>query len=216
MDTSKKSLMDDAWRRVYDDNSCKDLPIHSMSCWTEQGFNELFKVTFSLLKNLKGITSVLDVGCGPGFYCAELARRGFNVRGIDYSKGVICKAKKDFPKIIFDAGSAYNLPYSDKSFDLILCIGLLQCAYDANKILRELARTSKKYIILSTLLRKKKFEEPLRLLHKKLETDSWPTRDFHPSEIEEILHEEGYQTTTILKHNNKLIQDGFFIIATKS
>ena len=215
MDASKKSLMDGAWRRVYDNNSCKNLPIHSMSCWTEQGFNELFKVTFSLIKNLKGVSSVLDVGCGPGVYCAELARRKFNVKGVDYSEGVIAKARCDFPEITFDVGSAYNLPYGDNSFDLVLCIGVLQCSYDADKILLELARTSKKYIIISTLLRQRKLLEPLRLLHKKLETDSWPTRDFHPSEIEEVLQNAGYNTTLILNHKDKLIQDGFFVVATK-
>ena len=28
---------------------------------------------------------VLDLGCGPGLYCAELARRGMQVTGVDFS-----------------------------------------------------------------------------------------------------------------------------------
>ena len=215
MDASKKSLMDGAWRRVYDNNSCKNLPIHSMSCWTEQGFNELFKVTFSLIKNLKGVSSVLDVGCGPGVYCAEFHKQGFDVVGVDYAENVIKKASKDNPSVKFVVGDAYDLPFNDAEFDLVSCVGVLQCVYEPEKIVKELTRVSKKYVLVSTLLRQKKLDDPLRFLHKKLETDDWPTKDYHPAELEVLFEREGFHVTTILKSNNSLITDGFFIIATK-
>jgi SAM-dependent methyltransferase len=34
-------------------------------------------------------TTILDLGCGPGFYCAALARLGHTCRGIDYSPASI-------------------------------------------------------------------------------------------------------------------------------
>lgn len=36
---------------------------------------------------------VLDLGCGPGLYCAELARRGMRVTGIDFSENSLAYAR---------------------------------------------------------------------------------------------------------------------------
>ncbi|MFP4568179.1 MAG: class I SAM-dependent methyltransferase [Candidatus Woesearchaeota archaeon] len=207
--------MDDAWFAVYEKNAESNLPYHSMSCWTEDGFLELFDVTFKLVENLDEVVSVLDVGSGPGVYCNEFFKRGFSVEGVDYSPAVINKAKLLFPKITFKVGSAYNLDYENNSFDLVTCIGVLQCVLEPEKIISELARVSKKYILISTLLRQRKLDDPMRYFKKKLETDTWPTRDYHPSEIEDLLINQGFSVTTILKNKNKLIKDGFFIVATK-
>jgi SAM-dependent methyltransferase len=37
---------------------------------------------------------VLDIGCGPGLYCEELARRGMQVEGWDYAPAAIAYARK--------------------------------------------------------------------------------------------------------------------------
>jgi SAM-dependent methyltransferase len=37
---------------------------------------------------------VLDLGCGPGLYCKNLARRGFSVAGVDWSENSIRYAKQ--------------------------------------------------------------------------------------------------------------------------
>ena len=49
-------------------------------------------LTFS--KKLKKNAKILDLGCGPGYFSLELARAGFNVVGVDISKGNI-NCKKD-------------------------------------------------------------------------------------------------------------------------
>lgn len=43
--------------------------------------------------NLKEGTRILDLGCGPGLYCARFARYGLNVMGMDYSRNSIRYAK---------------------------------------------------------------------------------------------------------------------------
>lgn len=207
--------MDNVWRNIYDENALRDVPPHTMSCWSEDGFEELFKITFNIIKDLTNIKTVLDVGCGPGEYCAELHKQGFNVTGIDYAKNVITKAKNTHPQIKFEVGTAYALPYEDNSFDLVICIGVLQCVYDSEKLIKELARVSKKYIIISTLLRRTKLENPQEALKQKLKKDTWPTREYHPTEIETPLEREGYSTKTITKNKKKPIKDGFFTLATK-
>ncbi len=208
-------LMDKSWKKIYDDNALKDLPDYSASCWTEDGFLELFKVCFKIVSKLKNVKSVLDVGCGFGSYCAEFKRRGFSVVGLDYAKNVVAEAALKNPEIKFVEGDAYNLPFDDNSFDLVVCIGVLQCVYDSDKIIKELCRVSKKYVLVSTLLRRQKLDKPLRVLEKKLETDSWPTRDYHPSDLEVLFVDEGFFVTNTLSNKGSLIKDGFFTLATK-
>lgn len=207
--------MDDAWKKVYEDNASKNLPNHAISCWSEEGFRELFNFTFFLAKKLKNVKTVLDIGCGPGAYCAEFHRKGYSCVGVDYSKKVIDLASKNHPEIKFLEADAYNLPFSNSSFDLVLCIGVLQCVYHPEKVIKELTRVSGKYVILSTLYRRQKLENPERLLKKKLETDSWPTRDYHPSELEVLFEKRGFNVSIFTKNKNSLLKDGFFVIATK-
>jgi cyclopropane fatty-acyl-phospholipid synthase-like methyltransferase len=45
------------------------------------------------LKLKKG-ACLLDIGCGAGFHCIELARRSFKVTGLDISKTLISYGKK--------------------------------------------------------------------------------------------------------------------------
>jgi len=44
--------------------------------------------------NLKRGSRILDIGCGAGFHCIELAKRGFKVTGIDISESLINSAKR--------------------------------------------------------------------------------------------------------------------------
>ena len=37
---------------------------------------------------------ILDVGCGTGRHTVELAQRGYNVTGLDFSEGMLAQAKK--------------------------------------------------------------------------------------------------------------------------
>ncbi len=206
--------MDDAWKKVYEENALKELESHAVSCWTRDGFEELFRVTFDLVSKLSNVKKVLDVGCGPGAYCSKFKQLGFDVVGVDYAENVIKKARAEVRGVDFRVASAYDLPFQ-KVFDLVVCIGVLQCVYDAEKVIGELCRVSKKYVVVSTLLRRTKLEDPLRLLHKKLETDSWPTRDYHPSELVSLFEKNGFSANVVLRNKGSFLKDGFFVVATK-
>jgi len=89
-------------------------------------------------------TSVLDVGCGPGRHSLALARRGFDVVGVDLSP--------DFLTLARDAAAAEALPASfveldvrnvayDGEFDAVICLcqggfGLLGGQDDAGVLAR--------------------------------------------------------------------------------
>lgn len=73
---------------------------------------------------------MLDVGCGTGQLCMELARSGFDVHGTDLSAEQIASAVRyaanvmDHPHQRFRVGDATHIPFEGK-FDLITAVGVL-------------------------------------------------------------------------------------------
>lgn len=89
---------------------------------------------------------VLDIGCGTGNYALALAGCGFEVAGVDFAAGMLEKAKAKAAHTSVKLGQADlndDLPFASESFDAVICIHVLQCVADANRLLRETARVLK-------------------------------------------------------------------------
>jgi SAM-dependent methyltransferase len=71
---------------------------------------------------------ILDIGCGTGRHAIELAKRGYNVTGVDLSESQIARAREKAKEaglmVDFQNADARALPFEDK-FDLaiMLCEG---------------------------------------------------------------------------------------------
>jgi len=68
----------------------------------------------------------LDVACGPGRYALALAPRVRFARGIDLTPEMLRQARefqreRGIANTFFDCGDADQLPYPDRSFDLVTC-----------------------------------------------------------------------------------------------
>lgn len=74
---------------------------------------------------------------------------GKKIEGVEYSQEAIKLGKKLFPNLTFKEGSAYELPYEDSSFDLVVCTEVLEHLDQPAKVLNEVLRTSKKYVLIS-------------------------------------------------------------------
>lgn len=89
---------------------------------------------------------VLDVGCGPGFYVAELLERvGPNgaVVGVDASADSLAVAARrcaDRGGVAFRQADATALPVADADFDAALSVQVLEYVTDVDAALAELAR----------------------------------------------------------------------------
>jgi demethylmenaquinone methyltransferase / 2-methoxy-6-polyprenyl-1,4-benzoquinol methylase len=59
----------------------------------------------------------LDVATGTGDLAIELARRGADVTGSDFSEGMLARARAKAPGIRWEQADALALPYADGSFD---------------------------------------------------------------------------------------------------
>ncbi|MFH1213203.1 MAG: class I SAM-dependent methyltransferase, partial [Candidatus Neomarinimicrobiota bacterium] len=68
---------------------------------------------------------ILDIGCGPGRHDIELARRGYNITGVDLSESMLNKARANAKtagvQIDFRRADARSLEF-DNEFDLVLSV----------------------------------------------------------------------------------------------
>jgi arsenite methyltransferase len=89
---------------------------------------------------------LLDVGCGPGFYVAELVDQvgpAGTVVGVDSSPEMLALAEgrcAGHPNVSFVRGDATSLPVEDASFDRALCVQVLEYVPDVAGALAELRR----------------------------------------------------------------------------
>ncbi len=94
--------------------------------------------------------NILDLGCGEGVISAY---SGHKIVGLDLSLPALQIAKKINKDSDFLCGSGEHLPYRTASFDLILCLEMLEHVPDPNLLLQELGRvlTSPYGIVIVTV-----------------------------------------------------------------
>ncbi len=97
-----------------------------------------------LASTFEGRMRILDVGTGTGFLALILAELGHEVVGIDLSRGMLAvareKARKTGMDVEFRLGDAENLPFSDASFDAVICRHLLWTLPNPQKAVKEWSR----------------------------------------------------------------------------
>ncbi|NIO38287.1 methyltransferase domain-containing protein, partial [Candidatus Bathyarchaeota archaeon] len=70
-------------------------------------------------------TLALDAGCGSGRFLIPLSK-DLNIFGVDFSKGLLEKAKKESPRVSLCVADLEHLPFGTETFDTVLCIRVLQ------------------------------------------------------------------------------------------
>ncbi|HYX50703.1 MAG TPA: bifunctional 2-polyprenyl-6-hydroxyphenol methylase/3-demethylubiquinol 3-O-methyltransferase UbiG [Ktedonobacteraceae bacterium] len=89
---------------------------------------------------------ILEVGCGGGLICEELARRGVEMVGIDPSQGALDTATSHAQErglgesIYYQQAYAESLPFADGSFSAIVCFDVLEHVRDLKATIKEIAR----------------------------------------------------------------------------
>jgi SAM-dependent methyltransferase len=98
--------------------------------------------------------SLLEVGCGSGYYSevfARLARTTVNYTGIDYSKAMIQRAKRAYPREKFAVGNATALSYADDQFDVVFNGVSLMHILQYKKAIAESARVAARAVIFHSV-----------------------------------------------------------------
>ncbi|RBP72692.1 class I SAM-dependent methyltransferase [Marinobacter nauticus] len=90
-----------------------------------------------------GEQKVLDIACGKGTWLEVCHQQGAQVSGIDISSKAIAACQQLIPDGDFRCQPAEILPYEDRSFDLITCLGSLEHFLDQEQAISEMARVAK-------------------------------------------------------------------------
>jgi 2-polyprenyl-3-methyl-5-hydroxy-6-metoxy-1,4-benzoquinol methylase len=110
-----------------------------------------FHCQIALLVEAVGAERILDAGCGEGFVVSYLLQGndGLTVTGIDSRLQAIEMARQMVQGVLFDVGDLREMPYSDDSFDLVMCLEVLEHLPDPNRGLRELRRVTSAHCLVS-------------------------------------------------------------------
>ena len=94
---------------------------------------------------IKQEDKVLDIGCGNG-RLKEIMLENTDYYGIDFSEGMIERAKKRYPKAKFFQTKPFEFPFDDNSFDKVFCLSVLHHIPSKSfriKFLKEIKRVLK-------------------------------------------------------------------------
>lgn len=100
-----------------------------------------------------GPASFLDAGCGEGFVAERLLRAmpAVSYDGCDLSPAAVAMAQHRNPAGQFTIGSVTELPYPDKSFDVVGCFEVLEHLPDdlPRAAIAEFVRVARRGVVLS-------------------------------------------------------------------
>ncbi|MBW3596990.1 MAG: methyltransferase domain-containing protein [Planctomycetes bacterium] len=83
---------------------------------------------------------VLDAGCGMGRHLYHCARHSEEAIGVDFSRSVDAAFQntQHLPNVHLVQGDLQQLPFGDRTFDFVYCLGVLHHVPEADRALRQL------------------------------------------------------------------------------
>jgi len=148
---------------------------------------------------------VLDLGCGTGDHCFELARRGFSATGVDFSHEMVARASEKAagePSLAatFQQGDFNQpLPFEDGAFDHVLSAFAMHYARKPAAVLREIRRVMREggLFLVITARRprgRRWYTHPLMAIRRAgwKSTRGRGAHPFEPGELERLLAQAGF------------------------
>ncbi|MDQ4058767.1 MAG: methyltransferase domain-containing protein [Actinomycetota bacterium] len=125
-----------------------EIPLEAAELYEEKFVPALFAEWAPLLVEAAGVRSgqsVLDVACGTGIAARAAADRlggEGKVVGLDLNESMLTVARRLRSDIEWKQGDVAALPFSDGSFDVVLCQSALMFFPDPGSALREMQRVA--------------------------------------------------------------------------
>ncbi|MFH1613578.1 MAG: class I SAM-dependent methyltransferase [Planctomycetota bacterium] len=143
-----------------------------------------------LRQNVQGM-KLLEVGCGTGHWSQFFSDCGFDVTGVDISERMVKMAQsKNIANASFQIAYGHGLPFGDNSFDVTAAITTLEFASNAELVLQEIVRCSRKPsgrlligVLNALALNRNRQENPESLYAE--------ARLFSPRQIKKLLSKYG-------------------------
>jgi 2-polyprenyl-3-methyl-5-hydroxy-6-metoxy-1,4-benzoquinol methylase len=117
--------------------------------WLTERWLARLDATVSTLSKESRPTRPLEVGAGEGVISARLHERFGSCVSLDLPDEILRQEWLTRPGPRYLNGDAQQLPFADNSFDLVVCVEVLEHLVDPAKGLRELARVGNRHLVLS-------------------------------------------------------------------
>jgi 2-polyprenyl-3-methyl-5-hydroxy-6-metoxy-1,4-benzoquinol methylase len=101
-----------------------------------------FKKRIEEIRQLYYPGTILDVGCGAGFFLQLAQETGYNTQGVELSGYAAGYARKKFGLSVFN-GDIADAPFDKESFDIITLWHILEHVHDPRQFLGEVHRLLK-------------------------------------------------------------------------
>jgi SAM-dependent methyltransferase len=98
-------------------------------------------------------STLLDAGCGTGWFSRRFAQAGGQVTGLDRDPSMLAYARSRGRGVDYLEGDMLALPLPDKSFDLVTAVTSLCFVRDEARALAEMLRVAKRQVLLGLLHR---------------------------------------------------------------
>jgi ubiquinone/menaquinone biosynthesis C-methylase UbiE len=108
---------------------------------------EIDRVIDLCLEGIKAM-NVLDVGTGSGIFAETFSKMGIKISGIDPNPEMLKVAKDFVPAGEFQQGIIEEIPFKNKSFDLVFLGHVLHESDDLIKALSESKRVAKQKVCI--------------------------------------------------------------------
>jgi 2-polyprenyl-3-methyl-5-hydroxy-6-metoxy-1,4-benzoquinol methylase len=141
-----------------------------------------------ILKHVEG-KKIIDIGCGTGLWTDFLTKKGFDVVGVDKEEFFIQQAKKT-KKGQFICASAERLPYQSRQFDTALLINLLEHTDNDLEVLKNIAKTTRKKIIINVPQKTAKNLSDKGVVYKH-HLDTSHKRTYSQKSLKELINKSG-------------------------
>jgi len=114
-----------------------------------RGMNQGMVFRHETALKLINCDSVLDLGCGDGFFLQKLKENGNEAQGLDVSEEAVNKCRiRGLQADTFDFADD-KLPFDDNTFDYVVMLDVLEHLYLPENLLKEAARVSREGVVLS-------------------------------------------------------------------
>jgi 2-polyprenyl-3-methyl-5-hydroxy-6-metoxy-1,4-benzoquinol methylase len=110
-----------------------------------------FNRTITHIISQTPFNSLLDAGCGEGVSLSLLEPYLKNIpcTGFDLDDEHINMSRENAPFCTYQVADIYNLPFEKNSFDMVMCLEVMEHLEDPEKALRQLVKLSSDYLIVS-------------------------------------------------------------------
>lgn len=156
------------------------------------------------------VSTVVDLGCGPGWAMLDFARQGAKVYGLELSPGVLSCARENLKKSGLEnldraliLGNSEQTPFRKNGIDCVVATELIEHTHNPEKLLSEIQRILKPggYAILSFPV--KPVENLICFFSKHFFRFSGHVRQFSIKEMRGLLERNGFR---VVKKKNKYFE----------